>query len=218
MSTQPYSVGTVGEDISTIVSILPFGTVETKPGLYPGYFKIPECKDDSKPVLMHISSCIHLVHMPDDRPPMQVLTPSWEVCRSIVDDYMDGQLNISEDAKPGITFAKSAKLTQADMITKHKNVLDILKVQQRNHFQLVVRTADDDWAHYHSHKVISDYQRFAARALGLHVKKEWAQNISPETMANTCPSCGTPVANGVAICGLCRCIVDPEKFKELKFA
>lgn len=218
--TTPYSVGTIGKDVSTIVSIIPIGTKETKPGLYPSIYTIPPCINDNEPVLVHVESAVHLVNLPDDRPPMRVLTPSWEVCRSIVEDFFDGQLQIDDDSRPGLAFVKSQEVNLSDFKTDSRlqALLKHLKEMQRNHYMLVVRTADDDWTHYHSHKVISDYQRFAARALGLHVKKEWAVSITTNTMPNTCPACMTPVPVGIIVCPTCKCVIDVEKFKNLQFA
>ena len=55
------------EDISTIVSIFPVTILEVKPGLHPGYFKIPACLDYKEPSLIEIGQSCHYLYLGQDQ-------------------------------------------------------------------------------------------------------------------------------------------------------
>lgn len=196
---------------STVVSVVPFEIEERKPGLYPGYFKVPAAVDGEPQVLV-IDNAVHYVYLDETRGSLQVRVPSYEIAASIVNDYCGSQLAVEVDGKPGI-FWVTGEVAAKDVKTKYPRELMQARELQKRWFLALVKIADDDWARYHQHKSISDFQRYAARSLNLD--REWL--LAPETIAQ-CPACKNNVPVGAIVCPNCRCVIDKEAHKTLVFA
>lgn len=197
-------------DNSTVISIVPFVIEEKKPGLYPGHFRIPAVKDNDIEVLI-VGGSVHHVYLDSDRGSLTIPTLSSEVARSIVEDYKGAQLGYAPGvAEPGI-FWVQGEFDKKTALATHKNKIDHARVLQRQWFVTLVEVADDEWNKYHSHKMISDLQRYASKFLGM--EREW--NIQATADANTfCPACRAVLDRQALVCGNCRTIIKPEEYKK----
>jgi hypothetical protein len=201
-------------DKCTVVSIVPFPIVEAKPGLYPGYFRIHAAKADDFEFIV-VERSVHHVYLDSDRGSLTVQVPSDEVARSIAEDYARAQLAYTQGiAEPGIFWIPGEYTDKKAIVAIAKDKLAQVREMQKNWFMRLVAIADDEWNKYHSHKSISDLQRFAAKSLGLD--REW--NIQG-AVANTkfCPACKTPTNVGAIVCSNCRTIIDHKAYKEAGF-
>lgn len=205
----------MNHDKSTIFSICPFVILEFKPGLYPGSFPIPMCTDDTKPERLVLGRSVHSVHIADRKQPLLVETASYVVAESLVRDFLDGQLWTTPDAHPGICWVAGSVET-SDFIKSHKDLYDRMREVQHRWYIQICRKTTDEYNKNQNTRVVSDQARFAARVLGL--TPDW---MSVERIGNTftkCPACDEPNANTNAVCTNCRCILNEEKYKTLKFA
>lgn len=80
-------------------------------------------------------------------------------------------------------------------------------------YRRLVAGADREWERSHSYLFINDVERRAARYLGL--EKEWFYHPR-ETVE--CPGCGEKIKPGVAVCRVCRAILDRDKAASLGLA
>lgn len=201
-------------DKTTIVSLYPFELNEDKPGLYPGRFTIPAASAGDISILT-IDRAVHHVYLDMDRGSLTVPTPSEEVARAICQDFISAQLAYSPgEAEPGLFFVEGS-FTKKEVLDKFKDRISGAKERQRQWYVRLVEVADDEWAKYHSHKSISDLQRFAAVQLGL--EREW--NVQGTADAHQfCPACKMVMSADAMICGSCRTIVKPEEYKKAGFA
>lgn len=190
---------------------------EFKPGIYPGRFTIQPCTDANKPEILHVGTSVYFIPQfngEDELPAHVVKTPSYDIAKSIVNDYLSAQMDTNPECQPGIVWLDN-KLTITDLMTKHRDLLQNLKKYQINWFGKLTQRADNDWNRYKRHTVISDVQRFAARALGL--EKDWLTPQSHEIPVK-CPSCLTSCDKAAVVCANCRCILNQARYKELTFA
>jgi len=207
-------------DSCTVISLVPFPINESKPGLYPGHFKIPPAKNNDFEALI-VGRSVHYVYLDEDRGSVQVPTPSDEVARSICEDYITDIFGVQKGvAEPGIFFIDGAYV-QKDGEPDKKTIAQIAKdkieqarARQRQWFVHLVEIADDEWSKYHTHKSISDLQRFAAKILGL--EREWNVDAKVES-TGFCPACKMTVQVGAMICGNCRTVIDKEAYQKAGF-
>lgn len=200
----------------TVVSLVPVDLREEKPGLVPPRFCIP-ASDGKHPQVLHIGTATHFVYLDEARGSLPVRNPPDWVAKSVVDDFISAQLRISEVAKPGLFFV-AGKWSSVEIQAKFKVQLEQAWIMQQNWMMEVCKLADDDWNKFHQHNVVSDTQRKFAQMLGWRVEEhEW---MSPRTtlQSTMCPSCGKLAPLNAVVCQECKCILDAEKYKELKFA
>jgi hypothetical protein len=201
----------------TVISIVPFIIDENKPGLIPSRYVIAPSVN-GEPQILHVGTAIHYVYIDETRGSLQVRDPSFEIAKSIVQDYVNSQLGISEDAGPGIMYV-NREMSLSEVKTILKLELMKLKLRQNRWFENICRIADDDWTRYQKHTVISDFQRTAAETLGWDSSKHpWMKIQASELKPNKCPACSTPVSENSIVCSNCRCILDKEKYEKLAFA
>ena len=173
--------------------------------------------DYRKPEILHIGTSVYFLpqYNGDEEMPAHVVkVNSREMAESLVKDYLSGQMDVNIDCKPGLSWLPG-KISQQDFITKHAELHTNLQKTQLNWFGKLVERADNDWNRYKRHTVISDNQRFAARALGLD--KDWLTPNHAEVPIK-CPACLTNCMPTAVVCANCRCILDVEKHKKLTFA
>ena len=85
---------------------------------------------------------------------------------------------------------------------------------QLDHFyRTLVASADRTWERTHNVILISDLERRAARALRL--EKEWSYEPSERV---DCPACGEKLRPGVAVCRVCRAVLNREKAAQFGLA
>lgn len=201
-------------DKCTIISIVPFAIDESKPGLYPGHFRIAAAKPDDFEMLV-VGRSVHHVYLDNDRGSITVPTPSDEVARSICQDYSAAQLAyVRGEAEPGLFFLEGEYKDKKAVLAVAKDRITEARRQQKNWFMRLIAIADDEWSKYHSHKMISELQRFAARSLGL--ERDWNIEGTVNALA-FCPACKVPVKADAIVCASCRTIINPEAYKKSGF-
>ena len=201
---------------STIVSIVPFVIKEYKPGLYPPHYIIPASSDGDKDIqIVHVGEATHYMYIDQDRGHARLFTPPYEVARSVVEDFVSGQLGVDENAAPGLFWLPREESLES-VKSEHKEKLELARTRQRNWFKNATMIADNDWNRFHQHNVISDFQRRMAVLIGLDpVKHEW---MSPEVAASKvkCPGCYSMVDPQQAFCAICLTVINPEKAKGIQ--
>jgi len=200
----------------TVVSLVPFTIREEKPGLIPSRYFIP-ASDSIVPQILHVGPAMHYVYLDETRGNLQIRDAANEVARSLVQDYAGAQLVVNEDSTPGIFWVPGVH-TAKEIEEKYSEQLVEVKIKQRKWFTLICRLADDDWNKFHQHNVVSDFQRRVATILGLNPEEHEWMNPEIKIATVTCFACGSPVGLTIAVCPVCRCILDQDKYNKLKFA
>jgi len=207
----------------TVISIVPFDILESKPGLIPTDYPIPACPDDDV-VCVTIDQAIHYVYIDKDRGSMRVLDPSYEVARSIIEDYCNAQLEAGVGCHPGIMW-KLGEWTPEQVKVHFAEELAELRRIQNNWFMAIVKLGDDDWEKTRQHHAISDTQRIAAKKLDPTNSRQrpWIM-INPSDVVpgkidmTICAACGSDIPTSVVLCRYCGYVLDPERHKEMQFA
>ena len=196
---------------ATIVSLVPFPIKEPlKPGLLPGEFPMPA--STGKPVLLVVDTAMRPQYN-ENYNIIDFPVPASTVAKSVVDDYIKGQMMAEGDTGPGI-FWVDEKCTLAEVEVKYDKKLKEAAARQDRWFRKLVTAADDSWAQHHQHKFIMDLQRFAAKYLNF--KREWVD--ATEVRSVKCPACMTIVSDQAVVCFACHAILNEDKFKTIKFA
>lgn len=212
-------------DKSTIFSIVPFTIHETKPGLYPGIFHIDACLDDRQPERLLVGASKHMMYIAGKKQPIAIDTASYQIAKAIVDDFLDGQLHTTPDARPGICWIQG-DVPVGDFVSKNIQIFNQLKATQRKWLILQVQKTEDDWKKYHHSRVVTDQARFAVRALGLPIP-EWMTNEEVGMNFVKCPACSTMNDPNNVVCSGCTAVftadlmkatTKEEKLKHLTFA
>lgn len=195
---------------ATVVSFLPWALNELKPGLIPEQYYIPPCEGD-KPAILHVNDAKSNLYVRDGKTyPITHLAD--EVANAIVSDYYRAQLQADDNARPAL-FWVYGKLTADEVMGKYNKEVALAKQRQNAWFVKLIQLADDDWARYGQHRMITDLQRHAARSLGW-LTRPWMQNQEPSEFVK-CPACATLVNTTAAVCANCGYVTNPVKAKEL---
>lgn len=201
---------------ATIVSLVPRKIREFKPGLSVPNFECPAANPNDF-VVAYIQDNSSSIYLDNDRGSRKFPVPVEEFAESIVYDFKVAQIERSTEAgaEPGL-FWLPGRVTKEEVKTKHKEKLAAAIQGQVLWFERLVRRADDDWRKHHQMTTIAEIQRIAARTLNLN--PEWLyQDFGMGN--NTCPACNSVVSNPLPpVCPTCKCILDEEKYKSLKFA
>lgn len=198
---------------STVISFIPFDIREEKPGLLPPRYFIP-ASNMKTPSLLHVKTASHYVYLDESRGSLRVNDPSDQVARSIVEDYIEAQLSVDDEARPAL-FWVDERLDVSQVMEKFKVAIVSHLLAQKKWFLNICMLADNDWSRYHQHNVISSFQRKCAEYIGWNPQDhEW---MAPQiTMnSNSCPFCGIQVQNGLSMCSNGH-IVNPKLHKEIE--
>lgn len=201
----------------TIVSFYPRPIVETKPGLNPNTFIIPESVEEGEFVSVTVGEIpiTDRIYLDKDRGNLVVPVPVTEVARSIVEDFCSAQPWIGPEAGPGI-FWVEGEYTKEEIIEKFEEQLWEAQEKQKAWALELIKAADDDWSKYKRHRTITDLQRFFAKQMDL--TREWIVEHKDTTDVTKCPYCSTIVSASAAVCPTCRNVINAAKFEELKAA
>lgn len=205
-------------NVCTIVSFVPLEIFEEKPGLIPGKYFI--AKSNTKiPSLLTVKNAKHNVYLDETRGSLPVNDPCDEVAKSIVEDFKNSQLGITEVAYPAI-FWVPGDLSITEVMEQEKVLVFKMLQAQKIWFLNLCKIADDDWARYHKHNVIADFQREIAHIIGWREEEhEWlGSSIQSMNNLQLCPACTTAVKAEAVVCPACKCILNAEKYKQLTFA
>lgn len=198
---------------STVISLVPFEIKAHKPGLYPPHFQI-EASDMKTPQVLHVGTAYHFLYMDETRGSIRVPNPSDTVARAIVDDYVNSQLSIDDEARPAL-FWVPERISVDEVKEKFKVEIFKFLMKQKKWFLNVAMLADNDWSRYHQHNVISSFQRKCADFIGWNSQEhEW---MSPQTTmrSSACPFCGISVPEGLPVCSNGH-IVNPKLHREIE--
>lgn len=199
--------------VCTLVSLLPYQPPpEHKPHILPSTFVIPAADPEWGFGILHVGEGVHFI--PDvfnDKNNHRILTPPYEMARSIIEDFSSAQLGIEDGAAPGLFFVEGG-LTPAEVKRTCGEQLAAAKLKQENWFKGLVVMADVDWVRNKNAMAVSDLQRNAAKALGL--KREWLDITTIETAI--CPFCKVSVQPDAIKCHSCHEIVNIKLYKEMK--
>lgn len=200
---------------STVISLVPFEIDAHKPGLYPPHFHI-EASDMKTPKLLHVGTAFHFLYLDETRGSIRVPNPSDIVARAIVDDYINSQLSIDDEARPAL-FWVPERINLEEIEKKFKVDIFRYHMKQRKWFENVARLADNDWTRYQQHNVISDFQRKCARIIDWKPEEhKWmSQVLISDENNSSCPFCGVQVSKGLPVC-LNGHIVNPKLHKEIE--
>ena len=196
---------------TTIVSIFPQEINEVKPGLFPGRYKLLASKD-GKPTCTIISEATHYVYLDVDRGHMPVRNPSIQVAESIVHDFINSCMEISEDAYPGL-FCVPGVHTPESVEKEFTTELKMATTAQTNWYKNLVALANKDWSEFHKYNVVSGIQKLAAKALG--IKKDWTE-ISEARLQIACKFCLATIDTECVVCPNCHEVVNAERFEAIK--
>jgi hypothetical protein len=201
----------------TVVSFVPFELIETKPGCYPSTFRIP-ASDTKIPSVLHVGKTFHGVYLDETRGSLRVENSVETVCESIVRDYTESQLGVSDDSRPGI-FWVPGEYTAGEVMMKFKDDCEKAKADNKLWFETCCRIADNDFAKYKQHTVVSSAQRKMAELLGWDPKAhEWMTPKSVmDSKAAKCFACFSVLNNPEQkVCHICKAML--VKDEELEFA
>jgi hypothetical protein len=205
----------MSQDKSTVFSICPFPINEFKPGIHPGIFKLNPCFDENKPERLVVGTSNYVIHIGGKKQPLLIEQSSMQIARSIVQDLLDAQLWSTPEEHPGICWIQG-EISLKEFLERYKEQHEEMKAVQRRWCILIVKKTQDDWNKYKNSRVVSDQARFAVRYLGIDLP-EWMTVETVGLQYNKCPACSTMNDPQNAICVSCKCILDEEKFKKLKF-
>ena len=198
----------------TVVSFVPFDILEYKPGLVPPAFQI-SASDGKEPQVLHVGHSLHYVYLDDTRGSLGVEGPSERVAESIVEDYCSSLLGAKDGARPAI-FWVPGEYTAEEVKLKFQTEIGQAKISQHLWFTNCCRIADDDWAKYHQHNVVSSVQRKMADILGWKPEQhEWMTTTS-SLATESCFACHASIRPGQKICQVCKAILDVETNPERK--
>lgn len=202
--------------MATIVSIAPCEFREEKPSVIPKSFIIPKCSDVKKPVFVHIPSAVSFEYIDEQRGNKTYPIDSYTLAKGIVADIVNVMFGKDNDknAFPGLT-AIPEDITTIEQLNKHHvGLIKQLEEKQLNWYKHLVYIADDDWAKFKQHKMISSLSIAAANYLGL--KREWVVDFNATALQ--CPACMSYIPSGAVICRHCLTVIDEEKYAMFKKA
>ncbi len=192
----------------TVVSFVPFDLVETKPGCYPPTFYI-KASDTKIPSILHVGKTFHGVYIDETRGSLKVENSPDVVAESIVNDYVNSNLGISDDAQPGI-FWIPGDWSVTEILQKFPEECKRAQTQNEEWFRACCRIADDDFNKYRQHNVVSEAQRKMAVLLGWDPKAhEWMMPKSViEANMDRCFACKSVLnASDQKVCHVCKAIL-----------
>ena len=201
---------------STIVWMLPVEFNETKPGIYPGNYKIPPAPiDDFNICVIEDGSCP--VYLDESRGSLATLQSSETMARSLTDDYINACIGINrlEECYPGI-FWVPGEYTKEEVKKHFADKIKEVRAAQHKWFLALIRMADDDWAVNRSHRAITPLQRIAATQMENVIgKKEWNTALTTDAF-KSCKFCTSKIPVGAVVCPTCtRAQISDEEMKKL---
>ena len=208
------------EPKSTVISMLHHEIREEKPGLVPSIFVI-KAGSMEKPSVTHIKAAKHFVYLDGDRGSLPIRDASYEVARSIVEDYTTSQMGVSEGVYPGLCwFPGELTLKEIQENEEFNVMLSAVKIAHMRWLNELIRMADNDFAKYRQHNVVSGFQRVIANVMKIDPKKHPWMSDDNILESDTCPGCGNPVRPGLIIHGGpggCGYILDKKRYDPSNF-
>lgn len=202
-------------DKSSVISIYPVDITEKKVTLQPMTFHIPG-GSLNKPSITLIGSASWWRDINPDEPLLEIPQPSALVAQSVVEDYVIGILGYAKDERSPGLFWLPGIVKEEELKTKYKAQLDKAVRLQDEWYKELIKMADSIWARTNGNPIaIADLMRIACKES--NTERAWTRDFSMVTLTK-CPACGAPRNPEFPICGSCKTVIDPKKFKELGLA
>lgn len=187
---------------------MPRPIAEHMPHIRPSRYNVDAAKDKDFEILL-IDDGIDAVYAGDGKH-VERIELGENIAENLRGMLCNSQLGLGENACPGVFFVKG-ECTKEQIKEKYSKELAHAKLQQLNWYRNLVREADDVWAKFHQHRMISDLQRFAANCLQLKNRDWMAANFD----VINCPACGANLPNAeVTVCKECRTIINPVEHEK----
>jgi len=156
-----------------------------------------------------------MVILDSDRPPLKVSTPADEVAKSVINDFCTAQLGYTHDQGPGLFWVED-HIEEPIIRSLHDNELQRTIERQDRWFNALILQADDEWAKFHQHRMITDTQRHAAKHM--EQKREWSDPTLKVEPTVECPVCLARVSPRALLCGTCRVVMPGKEVELSQFA
>lgn len=197
---------------ATIVSIVPREIDERLAEITPNRFVIPACKAGDIEIL-HVPDGFYYKYMLDGKSD-RIEASGLSLANDVVRMYSTSQLNYRPDAKPGL-FTLDGEWSKEQIKKDHADKIVTARKFQFTWFMSMIKEADDLWAKYHSHKMISDLHRASLEYMNLN--RDWKiPSYEDESTKPICPACGSVLLKADApVCATCKSIINPKKYKEM---
>lgn len=199
-------------DRATIVSILPLEIDEYKHTIQPGHFHI-DIASENDPKVLVVGPSSWWRDIGEEMPLIEIPNGAIIIAESVVNDYCQGMLEVTEDAYPGLFFIPGEHTVETIKINYSKALTDA-KRKQRNWFSNLVNLADTGWANSNgSPRSINGLMRMAAEALG-YQDRDWMKTTL-DIKKVKCIACGNLRNPEFPICPSCNRVVDIALAKKL---
>ncbi len=166
-----------------------------------GTYRVRGCEDGEPYAPTRVEARTTFMDMGDKRTtPVHISAAelAQDLCREINSDG-------GEESNFGVFVAESEIPSEDELERAHEKLVAF--------YRRLVAGADREWERSHSYLFINDVERRAAQYLGL--EKDWFYQAR-ETVE--CPGCGEKIKPGVAVCRICRAILDRSKAASLGLA
>lgn len=194
-------------DRATIVSILPLEINEYKHTIQPGYFHI-DAGSVANPKTLVVGPSSWWRDIGEEMPLIEIPNGAMLVADSVVKDYCQGMLEITDDAYPGLFFVPG-ELSIEKIKTEYKTTFDLAVTKQNKWFRNLVDLADKGWANSNgSPRSINGLMRMAAEELGMQ-DRDWMKTTL-DVKKIKCVACGNLRNPEFPICGTCNRVVDQK--------
>lgn len=150
-----------------MVSVCPFKIEESKPGLHPGNFIIPQVKNWREDFdILHVGISNYSVYVGAPHFTFTIPELGQRIAESIVRDYIIATFFAEPGvAHPGL-FSVPGKLTKDQIKKDHAPKLEEARLRQIEWFQRLCLEADNQFEKAKTHNVITKFQRIAAAEMG----------------------------------------------------
>lgn len=199
-------------DKATVISILPLEINEYKHTIQPGFFHLDKGSVEN-PAILIVGPSSWWRDIGEEMPLIEIPNGAMLVADSVVKDYCQGMLEITEDAYPGLMFVPG-EFDAAGIKKSYSTEFNKMVTRQNNWFRNLVDLADKGWANTNgSPKAINGLMRMAAEALGMQ-DRDWMKTTL-DVKKIPCVACGNLRNPQYPICGTCNRVVDMELAKKL---
>jgi len=208
----------VDQTFATVVSLLPFELVETKPGLNPNEYIIPAAPERGVACAVIPNDVFYLIN-PDPLSDakevrnIKVPVPAIELAQAIITDYVGSLIGVEVPVKvPGLFAIKGDYRDPKVVSMSFAKQVEAYRNAQIGWFQNLVAIADDTWAKTKSPLGISDMQRSACQWLGF--RRDWMNPI-PSELLDQCPICKSNINPGALKCIACGHVINKAEYDKV---
>lgn len=192
---------------ATVVMMLPYEWHREMSGHNPTYYTFPRAENNDFEVVV-IGDTTSWTYIGEGKS-LQRKHLAFDVAKELVDTYIEANLYISAEARPGV-FYLEGDLTKDDVLDQFSEQLEEVRGKQNNWFVNLIAQADDAWQKHRLHREISTPQKLAA--IALNQKREWLLDAIVDNTFQACKACGSTVKAGISICPICKVQLKENEF------